>query len=230
MKLKNDFIVIDLEATTNRFSGESAIDPDSDSGNEFEQTNNFIIEIGAVYVSSELKIIDQFSALVRPEESITPFIEKLTGITQAMVDTAESWPVVSQQFESWILQYAQRLKDVKLCAWGNYFDIPLLRRVYAYYKKQFPFSGVAFDVKTLGFLWCAISNRKVEQLNLHDFERMMRLVPIGPAHRALNDAYLEAQVFIQILKSLDQGVYVPDHHNPSQAYRLLKLNAVNEGE
>jgi inhibitor of KinA sporulation pathway (predicted exonuclease) len=53
MKLNNDLLVIDLETTSGR----------DEDGN---QTNNDIIQIGAVLLDRELKFVGCFDSLVKP--------------------------------------------------------------------------------------------------------------------------------------------------------------------
>jgi DNA polymerase III epsilon subunit-like protein len=89
--LNNPLIVIDLEATASTNS----------SGH---QENNCIIEIGAVALDLSLNVIGEFSSLVQPSEPISPFIEKLTGITGAMVAKAPPFSQVGPEFVQWATQ------------------------------------------------------------------------------------------------------------------------------
>ena len=63
MRLNNDLLVFDLEATSNQENADER---------PAVQTNNFIIEIGAAFLDRDLKLVDTFDRLVRPEEPITP--------------------------------------------------------------------------------------------------------------------------------------------------------------
>ena len=118
MRLNNELIVFDLEATSNQ---EDAAEKPA------VQTNNFIIEIGAALLDRDLKLVDTFQSLVRPEEPITPFITQITSITPEMCAGQPLWKEVAPEFEAWIMSHCDNIKRVRLCAWGTYFDIPMLR-------------------------------------------------------------------------------------------------------
>jgi DNA polymerase III epsilon subunit-like protein len=104
-KLSNDIIVIDLEAT-------AGTDKDG------HQTNDFIIDIGAVLLDKDLEIIGSFSETVRPEESISPFIAELTGISDDMVAQRPLWSKVGEDFQQWVRQRSGNPKKARLAAWG----------------------------------------------------------------------------------------------------------------
>jgi len=129
MRLNNELVVFDLEATSNQEDAEAR---------PAVQTNNFIIEIGAAFLDRELNLVDTFDRLVRPEEPITPFITEITSIRPAMCEGQPLWKDVGPEFEAWVARHCKNVKKVRLAAWGNYFDVPLLRRVYARYELPFP--------------------------------------------------------------------------------------------
>ena len=197
MKLSSDIVVFDLEAT----SGKDVLG---------FQTNNYIIDIGAVYIKRDtLEIVDSFSSLVKPEEYITEFIEKLTGITNAMTDTERLFDEVAKDFEAWVLKNSGgNLKKVMLCAWGNYFDIPLLRKLYQKYKMEYPFPGQALDVKTLAIAWMALSGHRTDKGSVEHVSNLMGIKPEGAYHRAIVDAKCEGQIFQRVFRDLDQGVFI----------------------
>jgi inhibitor of KinA sporulation pathway (predicted exonuclease) len=177
----HDVIVFDLEATA--------------SVNERGfQTNNYIIDIGAVYLKGNLEKIDEFSSLVKPEESISPFIENLTGITNQMVEEALLFSAVGENFESWIASHEKRVKRVRLAAWGAYFDGPLLRRLYETYESEFPFSGTIIDVKSMAILALALMGRRTDQLNVTSCAKILGIEIPSHLHRALVDAQLTAEI------------------------------------
>lgn len=69
LELRNDYSVIDIETT--------GLNPGWDE----------IIEMTALRVRNN-QIVDTYSSLVKPSQTIPPFIEKLTGITNEMVVNA----------------------------------------------------------------------------------------------------------------------------------------------
>jgi inhibitor of KinA sporulation pathway (predicted exonuclease) len=200
MTLKNELVVVDLEATSNRVHADERVPV---------QTNEFIIEIGAVLLDRSLRIVDTFERLVRPEAAVTPFITELTSITPEMVAGRPLWSAVAPEFEAWVAAHCRSLRGARLCAWGTYFDIPLLRRCYAHYGLPFPFSGTCFDIKTWAMLWLALSGRRSDRLTVASVAATMAIAPEGPYHRALTDALAEARIAQRVFSDLDGGVFLP---------------------
>lgn len=194
-KIQTPFIVIDLEATAG-------------TDERGHQTNNCIIDIGAVCVNEQLEITGEFSALVKPEEEVTPFITKLTGITPEMVAGEPAFDVIGPRFTEWVAAVAGNVKRARLAAWGNYFDIPLLRKNYQNHNLDFPFSGTALDVKTLGLLWLSHSGRRMDKISLEGLAEAFGLKPEGTWHRALTDAKITAGILIEIWRAMG-GFFVP---------------------
>lgn len=194
-KLHNPIVVLDLEATAGQ----------DDRG---RQTNNCIIDLGAVYLDEKLEVKGTFQSLVKPTEPITPFITKLTGITPAMVEAEAGFEVVGPAFVKWMEDLAGNLKKVRLAAWGNYFDIPLLRKNFYDAGLDFPFSGTALDVKTLAFLWLSQSGRRTDKISLEFFADHFGLKVDGTWHRALTDAQVTAGTLAAVWKDLE-GFFVP---------------------
>lgn len=91
------YLVLDFEATCNTVNA-----PDYP---------HEIIEFPAVLVSSISKtVVDTFQSYVRPEinPTLSNFCVELTGITQATVDAADTFPVVLKKFEEWMSQHGLR--------------------------------------------------------------------------------------------------------------------------
>jgi len=187
--LNNDLIVIDLEATASE-------DP---HGN---QLNNFIIDIGAVHLDKNLEIQGSFSEIIQPEEPISPFIAQLTGITNQMVGDRPLWSKVGMDFSQWVEGAVGNPKKARLAAWGNYFDIPLLRKSYQNYHMPYPFSGTALDVKTLAFFWLSLEGKRTDKLNLEILAKLLQIEPEGAYHRAITDAKVTAMILQRIWISL----------------------------
>jgi DNA polymerase III epsilon subunit-like protein len=200
MRLNGELVVFDLEATSNqeRADDKPAI-----------QTNDFIIEIGAAFLDRELKLVDTFERLVRPEEPITPFITEITSITPSMCEGRPLWKDIGPEFEEWVRGHRGNIKRVRLAAWGNYFDVPLLRRAYARYGLPYPFSGTCIDVKTLALAWMALSGRRTDKLGVETVASEMGIHPDGRYHRALTDAVTEARILQRVFADLENGFFAP---------------------
>ena len=65
MRLNNELIVFDLEATSNQ---EDAAEKPA------VQTNNFIIEIGAAFLDRDLKLVDTLEHLARTLTRFDPLV------------------------------------------------------------------------------------------------------------------------------------------------------------
>ncbi len=196
LNLNTDLLVIDLEAT-------AGVD---ENGN---QTNNYIIDIGAVLLNRDLEIVSTFQSLVKPEESISDFIAELTKIDNKMVMNEELLPSVTTKFHNWLEEALGRpgFKKVRLCSWGTYFDIPLLRNVYNRYNLKYPFSGTAFDIKTMALMWHSLSGKKTDKLQVSTVARTMNIKPEGTYHRAITDALVETKILQRVWNDL-QGFFI----------------------
>lgn len=78
-----DYTIVDIETTG------------------FSPTNNKIIEIAAIKVQDS-KVIDTFQKLVNPNEKVTYFTTKLTGITNDMLKTADNIESVVKEFYDFV--------------------------------------------------------------------------------------------------------------------------------
>ncbi|MBB4866796.1 inhibitor of KinA sporulation pathway (predicted exonuclease) [Pseudomonas nitritireducens] len=109
------YCCVDLEAT--------CCDQNSISRDESE-----IIEIGAVLIDPEGKVVDQFQSYVKPVKhpTLTPFCTKLTSITQDKVENAPTYAEAMVAFKAWF--DAAEARGQKPFAWGSWG---------AYDRKQF---------------------------------------------------------------------------------------------
>lgn len=75
---------------------------------------NELIQIGAVLLDENLSVSDNFMTYVAPSYSrISPFIQKLTGISQKNLTGAPSFEKAMEMFTSWIPA------DTKVVAWSD---------------------------------------------------------------------------------------------------------------
>ena len=109
-----------------------------------------IIEIGAVKVDENGRIIETFTTLVKPAKPVTEFIQNLTGISNEMLTDAPSIYIALPRFAvfagesilvghnvtfdiAFVQQKAKIYKDIKLL--NPYVDtLSLTRNVYPYLK------------------------------------------------------------------------------------------------
>lgn len=124
-----------------------------------------IIEIGAVKVDKDGKIIETFNTLVKPTKPITKFIQDLTGISNEMLENAPSIYTVLPKFAdfagdsvlvghnvtfdiAFVQQKAKIYKDIKLL--NPYVDtFSLTKKVYPHLKSyKLQDLIIEFDLKT----------------------------------------------------------------------------------
>ncbi|TLX57204.1 exonuclease [Stutzerimonas nosocomialis] len=104
------WLVIDLEATT------------EEGGWPLKEME--VIEIGASLVDENGRETDHFQRFVKPVRRplLTAFCQELTHITQAQVDSAQSFPVVWSAFERWL-----KANFTHLCGWTSWGDYDRLQ-------------------------------------------------------------------------------------------------------
>jgi len=189
LKLNNNLVVFDLEATSKK----------TDAG---RTVNNDIIQIGAVLINREFKVVSEFDTLVKNREVISDEITTLTGITNDACATAPTFDDASRQFEGWIGQHVTNIKNVRLVAWGTHFDEDMLRKHYAQYNRDYPYSGTVFDVKTWAMLYMMLHGQRTDKLKMEHVAKFMGLVPTGAYHNALVDARMEGAIALKVFETL----------------------------
>lgn len=152
------FVVVDLETTGG------------------SRTDCEITEIGAVKVRGG-EVLGEFQTLVRPRQPIPPFIQQLTGITNAMVADAEPIEVVLPLF----LDFA---RDTVLVAHNAGFDIGFLKEATRRCERVWPGHTVLDTV--------ALARQLVhrDEAPNHKLSSLAALfsATTTPDHRALHDA------------------------------------------
>lgn len=193
MLLSQDLIIFDLEAT-------------SSLNRAGFQENKNIIQIGAVYLkrveNKTFEITDRFNQLIKPkDEVISPFIEVLTGITNQQVKDKNFFDYAGILFREWANKNGN-IRSTQLCAWGTYFDLPLLRKLYENFEIKYPFYGAAYDVKTWAALWMMLKEIPANDLSLEKMAGIMNIKVEGKFHDALVDAEVTARIALNIFSDL----------------------------
>ena len=137
-------------------------------------TSDCITEIGIVEVDAEG--VREWSSLVRPENRIPPFIESLTGISNAMVADA---PVFEQLAE----ELHARLDGCLFIAHNARFD-------YGFLKNAFRRAGI--DFKPAVLCTVKLSRKLYPGFGRHNLDALIERhrLPVTERHRALGDARL----------------------------------------
>lgn len=150
-----------------------------------------IIEIGVCLYDLRRQVIEDADGLiVRPTRStVSPFCERLTGISQAMVehglDFAPALELLRERFAS-----AQR----PWASWGN-FDRHILQAQCRDFGVDYPMSSDHFNLKTL----YALRHGLERAIGLYPAVKRAGLVWEGHHHRGVDDACNTARLLPSIL-------------------------------
>jgi DNA polymerase-3 subunit alpha (Gram-positive type) len=149
--------------------------------------NDEIIELAAVKIKN-FKIIDTYSALVKPKKPVPQRITALTSITQQMLNNADDLQKVMEEFICFV-------KDTQvLCTHNTSFDS-------AFIDKALRQTG--HDERFVYLDSLHLCRRVFTQLKTYKLKSVTKLlnIDIGHAHRALDDAVATAKVLLHILST-----------------------------
>ncbi|MDD2431879.1 MAG: exonuclease domain-containing protein [Firmicutes bacterium] len=187
------------------------------------ELNSEIIEIGAVLMDDELRIIDSFGELVRPtyQTKLSPYCLHLTGIDKKKLFRALELKDVLVDLDNWTDGYKDIEKVyswnesdyrqvVKECSVKNIETafVLLLERSYADYQKIF---GNEFDWQTCG---------------LSDAMKVFNIAHSGKAHRALNDAMDLARLYKKMTKTCKDTRRLNFIKEQAELRKIQRLNPV----
>ncbi len=149
-----------------------------------------ITEIGAVKVRGG-EMLGEFATLVNPQQTISPFITHLTGITPEMVATAPPVATVLPSF----MEFAQ---GSVLVAHNARFDIGFLRAASKRHDLYWPQFRV---VDTVALARQVVTRDEVPNHKLATLAQLFRSTT-SPNHRALDDARATVDVLYGLLERL----------------------------
>ena len=168
------YTIVDLEATGGKFNEES------------------IIEI-AIYKFDGVSITDQFISLVNPEKEIHPYVEKLTGISSKMLNTAPKFHEIAKRV-------IEITSDSVLVAHNAQFDYRIL---------QLEFKRLGFDFSMKSICTVILSQELLPDQQSYKLGRLSRSlgIPIKDRHRASGDALATVELFkILLEKDIKQEI------------------------
>lgn len=155
-----------------------------------------MIQIGAVKLDAERRIIDTFNRLIQPScyRRLNPHIEKITHITEAQLSEAPYFDEVYGDFIRWCGE------DSVLLTWGC-DDISVFEQNVRYFNCEPPLPPVC-DIQR------QFSEQQETPAERKSLKRAMELLEIEPTdekafHNALNDAYYTALVYQHMAPSTD---------------------------
>lgn len=140
----------------------------------------------AIYKFDGHEILDQFVSLVNPEIPIQPFVVKLTGINNAMLQSAPKFFEIAKRI-------IEMTTDSVLVAHNADFDYRILRT-------EFRRLGYDFNIKTL----CTVelSKKLMPEQPSHSLGKLVRAlgIPMSDRHRASGDALATVKLFKMLLE------------------------------
>lgn len=168
------YAIIDLESTGGKYNEEG------------------ITEV-AIYKFDGQDVIDQFSCLVNPERKIQPFVQKLTGINNAMLRHAPKFSEVAKR----ILEITE---DCIIVAHNAKFDYRLLRT---------EFTRLSYDYQRQTICTVELSRKLIPGLPSYSLGKLVKNlgIPITDRHRAIGDAQATVKLFRLLLnKDSDKAI------------------------
>ena len=185
-----NFIVVDIETT-----GNSAV-------------NDRITEIACITVRN-FEIVDSFSSLVNPHQRIPWYIQKLTGITNSMVQTAPEsnavFPTVKDLFNQ---------ENTFFVAHASKFDSTF---VFETFKREFINFNEIPTICTLK-IGQKILPKSIKK-NVGAISEYFQ-IPMTTKHRAYDDAFATANFFIEMLQLLQ------DRYDISTVEEILEFQNI----
>ena len=168
------YAILDIETTGGQFNEEG------------------ITEI-AIYKFDGHEVIDQFISLVNPEIPIQPFVVKLTGINNAMLQSAPKFFEIAKRI-------IEMTNDCVIVAHNASFDYRILRT-------EFRRLGYDFESRTL----CTVelSKKLLPEQPSHSLGKLVRAlgIPMADRHRASGDALAKIKLFkILLEKDLEKEI------------------------
>ncbi|MCB9225641.1 MAG: exonuclease domain-containing protein [Chitinophagales bacterium] len=172
----------------------AVIDVETTGGHLYDDR---ITEI-AIYVTDGKKLVNSFSSLVNPERKISPFVVKLTGITDEMVSTAPFFKDIAQEVYNLI-------DGCVFVAHNITFD-------YTMVKREFKRLGITF--RSPNVCTVQLSQRIFKNQDSYSLGNLCKSLGIGleDRHRAYGDAEATALLLHKMIAEKGKD-YIVNHSN-----------------
>lgn len=172
-----------------------------------------IIQLGAVKLDKKFNLIAKFNCYVKPEiyTVLSPYVRKITGITEDLLNTGNSYKNVYNSFIDFI-------KDDEsiLCVWGK-ADIKELFRNTQYHgldTSLIPKSYIDIQRYTSKYLNCP----KGIQIGLKNAVALLNISHNDSFH----DAFIDASYTAEVFKKINNESFKPTLFNLSKAINVRK--------
>ena len=180
------------------------------TGGDYDEEG--ITEI-AIYQYDGFKITDQFCSLINPKKQIQPFVKKLTGINEKMLEKAPIFFEVAKRI-------VEITRNCIIVAHNAAFDYRIL-------KTEFKRLGYVFERETI----CTINLSKELLPDQREFS-LGKLVsnlgiPFSIRHRAFGDAQATLKLFELLIEKDVKKNIIKEHikilNNNKASKRFLKI-------
>lgn len=176
-----------------------------------------IIEIGAVKLDEEFRMVDQFCRLVRPQVylQLHRMIWEVTHRSmEELQEQGVGFPEAAAEFIQWCGP------EAVFCSWGS-MDLLELQRNMDYYGMENPFPKplLYYDVQKL----YGLCLKGGEKLSLDAAVEELGLPTERPFHQAIDDAYYTGQVLARMAETVGAATFLP--YQSVDYYRLPESKA-----
>lgn len=159
-----------------------------------------IIEIGAIKLNSDKKMMGEFNEIIKPSvyKELHRITSKLIHMEMQELEKGKPFKEIAEQFLSWCGE------DYIFCTWGP-LDLTEFQRNMRYYEME-PLSDgplVYLDVQKLFSI--AYEDSKTRR-SLENAVDMLQIEKDIPFHRAFSDAYYTAKVLAHIQPDVEKMV------------------------
>ena len=151
------------------------------------QIRGEIIQIGAVRVTEDQVVADEFQIMIRPKyyRHLNRRVSKLTGIKEARLrEEGVPFPEAIEQFRQWCGE------DIVFLTWG-FDDIGILRENLQLFGLETDFTGRWYNAQ---MIFSAQTDGSTSQKALKTAMEIFGIEASRPAHDALGDAYHTALI------------------------------------
>ncbi len=161
-----------------------------------------IIEV-AIYRYDGHDIVDQFISLVNPEEDITQFVQKLTGITPKMVKTAPKFHEIAKR----VIEITE---GTTLVGHNIDFDYRMLRQ-------SFKRLGYDFKINTLDTI--PLAKKLIPDAESYSLGKLVKSlgIPLVEHHRAGGDARATLDLFKLLISKDTKNEIIQKQHDETNA-------------
>ena len=166
------------------------------------QIRGEIIQIGAVRVTEDQQVTDEFQVLIRPKyyRSLNRRVSKLTGIKESRLKAEGSpFPEAMEQFKTWCGE------DIIFLTWG-FDDITILQENLLLFGMETDWTDRWFNAQ---MIFNAQTDGSTAQKALKTALEIFGIEATRPAHDALGDAYHTALICARL--DLKRGISEYEH-------------------